>query len=296
MDAYHNVLPQLQARQCGRRINNWHASTRRNLFLSVCLSSTKTIESKQNTPCVTADLDASECRYLLAGCIDGRISLFDISSRTERKQKITPLVSPHKWKSKHDYSVSSLQWYPFDTGMFVSSSTDGSVKVWDTNVLRAEQEFRLGEPVFSARMSSVTSAHILIAAGSRLPQVRLCDMMSGAFSHTLTGHRSEVWALAWSPTNEFILATGSADKTVRLWDIRRPGTLMLLDQHNAVPPTLNKFGSSQSTNGSAQHVLSHDGAVTHLEFTSDGRNLLSAGNSSVNSRRFILFSQALIAV
>lgn len=26
-----------------------------------------------------------------------------------------------------------VQWYPFDTGMFISGGVDGRVKVWDTN-------------------------------------------------------------------------------------------------------------------------------------------------------------------
>ena len=37
---------------------------------------------------------------------------------------------------RHHGSVETVQWYPFDTGMFVSSGTDKLVKVWDTNILR----------------------------------------------------------------------------------------------------------------------------------------------------------------
>jgi len=32
-------------------------------------------------------------------------------------------------------------------------------------------------------------SHTLIAAGTEDVQVRLCDIASGAFSHTLSGHR-----------------------------------------------------------------------------------------------------------
>ena len=34
-----------------------------------------------------------------------------------------------------------MQWYPFDTGVFTTSGMDGSLKVWDTNMLQVAQEF-----------------------------------------------------------------------------------------------------------------------------------------------------------
>ena len=64
-------------------------------------------------------------------------------------------------------------------------------------------------------MSAATGQSHLIAVGSDSSQARLCDIRSGAFAHALTGHSEAVWACAWSPSSEFLLATGSADQTVR---------------------------------------------------------------------------------
>lgn len=36
----------------------------------------------------------------------------------------------------HKFSVETVQWYPYDTGMFVSSSFDKTMKVWDTETLK----------------------------------------------------------------------------------------------------------------------------------------------------------------
>ena len=69
--------------------------------------------------------------------------------------------------------------------------------------------------VFTAAMSASPGQHHLIAVGSDSPQARLCDIRSGAFAHALSGHSEAVWACAWSPRSEFLLATGSADQTVR---------------------------------------------------------------------------------
>lgn len=36
----------------------------------------------------------------------------------------------------HKFSVETVQWYPHDTGMFISSSFDKTMKVWDTETLK----------------------------------------------------------------------------------------------------------------------------------------------------------------
>lgn len=51
--------------------------------------------------------------------------------------------------------------------------------------------------VHRTAMSSIATTHMLIAAGSTDVQVRLCDIASGAFTHTLSGHRGEV-LLTWN--------------------------------------------------------------------------------------------------
>ena len=38
-------------------------------------------------------------------------------------------------------------------------------------------------------MSNLSTSHMLIAAATEDVQVRLCDIASGAFAHTLSGHR-----------------------------------------------------------------------------------------------------------
>lgn len=46
--------------------------------------------------------------------------------------------------------------------------------------------------VYGTSMSSVATTHMLIAAGTEDVQVRLCDIASGAFTHTLSGHRGKM--------------------------------------------------------------------------------------------------------
>ena len=51
-------------------------------------------------------------------------------------------------------------------------------------------------------------------------------------THKVTAHTAEVNCLSFNPSSEYRLATGSADKTVALWDIRKLSEkLHSLDNH-----------------------------------------------------------------
>ena len=49
--------------------------------------------------------------------------------------------------------------------------------------------FNLPAKVAAVAMSHLATSHCLIAAGCHDPHLRLCDPASGAFTHTLVGHR-----------------------------------------------------------------------------------------------------------
>ena len=75
-----------------------------------------------------------------------------------------------------------------------------------------------------------------------------------------------------------MLASGSVDQTIRVWDIRRQNSMMILDRDNAVNPRLNKLKfRDPKDKARLRHVQSHAGALTSLQFTHDGQYLLSAG-------------------
>eukprot|EP01083_Nonionella_stella_P087841 244550_1 len=153
---------------------------------------------------------------------------------------------------------------------------DCSVSVWDTNSLEVVTDFEFDDDAraYDCAMSPIAQ-HQLIAAAVHDRAIRLCDMMTGACTHSLNGHTQPVWSVAWSPKNEYMLASGSIDHTIRIWDIRRPGALMVLDMHNNVDPHM-KYLSSKDAKRS-QHVHSHSGAVNALRFTRNGSHLLSCG-------------------
>lgn len=124
---------------------------------------------------------------------------------------------------------------------------------------------------------SPIAQHVLVACATQHPAVRLVDLRSGANTHSLAGHHGALLSLAWSPTLDYILASGGVDGTVRLWDIRKSsGQLGVLDMEDStgIAGTDGMGKSSQSRDtGKAHH-----GAVNGLTWTDDGYHLVSAGH------------------
>ena len=273
-----NLLWNTLARQRGLLPPSMLADREISLRLStLALSDSKSITNRHTHNINDLDVDSTESRYLLSAGGDGLVGLYDLASPiNSRALAAKPLYQPPTGH-EHTGAVVCVSWYPFDTGLFVSGGAEGKVGVWDTNSFTMAHSFSLGGVVHAARMSSCATTHALIATGSASQNVRLCDMNSGAFSHTLLGHSAEVLTVEWHPRNEFQLATGSSDKTVRVWDIRRAGALLTMDQYNQTDTRLNRKYIDVRDNHAKRDVAAHDGPVHCLRYTPDGSYLLSAG-------------------
>ncbi|KAG2444755.1 hypothetical protein HXX76_001499 [Chlamydomonas incerta] len=193
------------------------------------------------------DLDKVEDRFLLAGGADTTLALFD--THTGSEQAVTtmkPLFSLRRQNSPHahKFMVSSVAWYPVDTGLFVTGSHDCFAKVWDTNAAEVVASFQLPKKVTSVAMSYVSTSHCLIACGCEDTNLRLCDPTSGAITHVFHGHRESIWVAAWATHAEYELLSGDGAGQVRVWDVRRAGCRAVLDQYATQRPARGPPGGS----------------------------------------------------
>lgn len=228
---------------------------------SLELSNRKELVSPHKGAINSIQVDLIEGRYLLSGASDGSTALFDIQQATDYEGG--GMVARHKslfvvdkqHEHGHKFAVSSAIWYPIDTGLFITGSFDHDVKVWDTNTTQVVMDFKMPGKVYGTAMSSVATTHMLIAVGSADVQVRLCDIASGAFTHTLSGHRDGVMTLEWSTSSEWILVTGGCDGAIRFWDIRRAGCFLVLDQSRSQLGRRPPFSETTLKKGSATRKL-----------------------------------------
>ncbi|KAK0741295.1 WD40-repeat-containing domain protein [Schizothecium vesticola] len=241
-----------------------------------------------------------EGRRLVSGGADGIIKLWDLeqcpnpnSLHTYRPVLSVPRAAANS-TAGHRFSVTHLSFYPFDELAFLSSSFDQTLKLWSTASARVSGSFDLGAKVYTHATSPI-APHLLVACATQHAAVRLVDLRSSAAIQSLlspgqTGSSSgAVLSVAWSPIHEHVLASGSVDGAVRIWDIRRSNALVgLLDQEDSLgilhpgrmpapdastPATPNVIGR-----GIRMSAKAHTGPVNGLAWTDSGTHLVSAGH------------------
>ncbi|XP_065635034.1 WD repeat-containing protein ATCSA-1-like [Quercus suber] len=189
-----------------------------NRIRTLQISNHKDIVSPHRASINSLQVDLTEGRYLLSGAADASAAVYDVQRATDYEGG--GLIAKHKClfvvdkqhEHGHKYAISSAIWYPVDTGLFITGSHDHHINVWDTNTTQVVMNFKMPGKVYRTAMSSLATTHMLIAAGTEDVQVRLCDIASGAFSHTLSGHRDGVMTVEWSTSSEWVLVTGDEIK------------------------------------------------------------------------------------
>lgn len=242
---------EIRDREAGKiRPNSFSNRIKSDRISDLQISNRKDIVSSHRGAVNSLQVDLTEGRYLLAAASDASAAIYDVQRATEyegagRIAKHKSILSIDKQhENGHKYAISSAIWYPIDTGLFITGSYDHNIKVWDTNTTQVVMNFKMPGKVYRTAMSPISTSHMLIAAGTEDVQVRLCDIASGAFSHTLSGHRDGVMTIEWSTSSEWELMTGGCDGAIRFWDIRRAGCFLVLDQSQSQigrrPPVLQR--------------------------------------------------------
>lgn len=104
--------------------------------------------------------------------------------------------------------------------------------------------------------------------------VSVFELQSGTNVHTLKQHVGDVLSCNWSPFEEHILATGSSDNKVLLWDIRSSkNCLMSFNRCN----TIQTVGENPCMN----NFTAHTGSVNAVKFVRGGLKLISCGTDNI---------------
>ncbi|KAI0179345.1 WD40 repeat-like protein [Hypoxylon sp. FL1284] len=236
-------------------------------------------------------LDRFDGRILVSGGLDGSLKIWDLEQcgNPSKPHTFTPATTVRRSDKTHKFGITHISFYPFDAAAFLSTSYDHSLKLWATERASLSASFSLGSKVYTHAISPIAS-HVLVACGTQHPAVRLVDLRSGSNVQSLAGHAGAVLATSWSPRHEYVLATGSADGTVRIWDIRRAGGVIgMLDQEDSLGLYHNGLLDSNGKVRIRASAKAHSAPVNGLTWTDDGAYIVSAGHD----RRIRVWDAAL---
>ncbi|CAJ0585181.1 unnamed protein product, partial [Mesorhabditis spiculigera] len=125
-----------------------------------------------------------------------------------------------------------LSWNPNQAGHLLSASDDQSVCLWDISAnvnaspagsyVEAKSKFNGHHSVVEDVAWHVLHDNVFGSVGDD-KKLLIWDTRHDNQKqplHNIDAHNAEVNCLSFNPYSEYILATGSADKTVALWDLR----------------------------------------------------------------------------
>ncbi|KAI0322860.1 WD repeat protein [Amylostereum chailletii] len=119
--------------------------------------------------------------------------------------------------SQHTSAVSAVQFAGQGQVLF-SASLDGTVRAFDLVRYRNFRTFTSPSPVQFSSLAVDPSGEVVAAGSTDSFEVFLWSVQTGKLLDVLAGHEGPVNALSFSPTTN-VLASGSWDKTVRVWNV-----------------------------------------------------------------------------
>ena len=192
----------------------------------------------QVTHLINHDGEVNRARYcpqnpfvLATKTISADVYVFDYS-RHPSKPPAEGGCTPDLRLKGHKTEGYGLSWSPFREGHLLSGSDDAQICLWDVHgpLGSGAREVQARE-IYTGHLGVVEDVawhskheHMFGSVGDD-KQLLLWDTRKPSSDpssrlNSVEAHQAEVNCLSFNPFNEYVLATGSADKTVAIFDIR----------------------------------------------------------------------------
>ncbi len=139
----------------------------------------------------------------------------------------------------HTRTILKLVFTP-DSKHLLSSAADMTVRMWSIETGQVERQWDSEQTedwhTGWVQALAVSPDGRWLATGSRDTTVKVWDLATGKLHNTLWGHQDGVTALAFHPKELHLLASGSTDGGIIIWDIRKGEPFVKLSPLQAFDP------------------------------------------------------------
>lgn len=126
--------------------------------------------------------------------------------------------------SSHGDIVNDVSWHAFDANVFASATEDDKMMLFDART--PTQAVSSYHSVGSSGLNTLAFSpfsHNLVALGGSNSNINLVDLRTNKLLHTMMGHGDAITCMDFSPHLDGVLASGSQDRRVFIWDLSRIG-------------------------------------------------------------------------
>ncbi|KAH0841800.1 histone acetyltransferase type B subunit 2 [Fonsecaea monophora] len=194
-------------------------------------------------------------------CTDGRVMIWD-------RSKLPGLPSgrpnPTIELSGHTKEGYGLSWDPFHAGQLATASEDFTVRLWDITQATKTNKLLNEARRYTHHWGIVNDVQFhpllpnLVGTVSDDLTMQLLDLRQGETTRSAAKgenqHRDAINAIAFNLSVDTVVATGSADKTIALWDLRNlKDKLHVLEGHKDSVTTLEWHPFEESVLASSSY-------------------------------------------
>ncbi|XP_077398218.1 ATG16 autophagy related 16-like 2 [Festucalex cinctus] len=264
-------------------VPNWRCLPLKKKFADksqMCLS--RSAPSSENTPRILASIrELFERRRSQSVCGSEEEEELAYPVRVPTSARV-PSRALHVLEA-HEQAVNTAAFCP-SSALLASAGTDRVVKVWEVRAGALRHQTTLDGSTEGLTCVQFDPTGQKILAGSYDKSALLWCLDHPVAKLTLTGHSRKVTAARFSRHQ---VVTGSADGTVRMWDLQRAACVHLAQVSSFCSDVVcsenvaisghfdRKIRLWDTRLSSCVHCLPAQGKVTSLDLSADGRHLLS---------------------
>ncbi len=236
-------------------------------------------------------------RLLALATFDGNIHLIDQLD----SKKLSVIAGPKM-------SIGSLAFSK--DGSILAGDCDDRMIIWDTQSSKTLYDVQIEGHNPGPQRFVFSPDGKTMAISSRV-NVEQLELSTGRVTELRTGHRNNLNCVSYSPDGQ-MLATGSDDRSIKLWDTRLQQEIATLRGHTndvkclAFSPdgrTLASGGQDRvirlwdvATRQELFSLAGHTGIVRHAAFAPDGSTLVTVADTADGKRAEIRFWRAVSAI